>query len=246
MDIEIITFDIIDSTNIEALKMAKAGSAEGTAILAREQTAGRGRFGRSFASPKDGGVYFSIILRPRLTLDKLPLITLMAGVAVHDALQEIGMNPDIKWVNDVYVNDKKICGILCENTATDQGNAVVVGIGINLLSTNFPPEIADTATSVQNETGNVMTGKELVEILVKYLQFFYGELNEPSNGKSIIDEWKKRSSYYSGKNVKVTTDGETLFGITDGLEPNGALRVRSSDGNISIIQAGDVEQLRST
>ena len=245
MDLEIITYDIIDSTNTEALKLAREGEAEGTCILAREQTAGRGRLGRKWVSEKDAGLYFSIILRPEMPKAEFPLITLMAGAAVHDALGELGISADIKWVNDIHVGGKKISGILTETTATPNGTAAVVGIGVNLLPSNFPPEIADLSTSVQSETGRTMTGAEFAEILVKYLGYFYGKLQAEKGGSEIINEWRKRSTYFSGKKVKAKTGTETVFGVTDGLEPNGALRIMQEDGTLAVISAGDVEQLRA-
>ena len=148
MNITILRFDTIDSTNTEALNQARAGAKEGLCIVALEQTAGRGRRGREWVSEKGAGIYFSIVLRPELELRFLPLITLMAGVAVHDTLSYAGLRPDIKWVNDILVNEKKIAGILAETTETPDGLAVIVGIGINIRSSNFPPELASTATSI--------------------------------------------------------------------------------------------------
>src|SRR5437868_14941143 len=124
MNFTILRFDSVDSTNTEALKQAKLGAGEGLCFVARQQTAGRGRHGRTWVSLEDAGLYFSIILRPRLETQYLTLITLMAGVAVHDALAEIGLKPDIKWVNDILVNEKKIGGILAETTETSKGLAV--------------------------------------------------------------------------------------------------------------------------
>src|SRR5688500_4411254 len=143
MNITLLTYDTIDSTNTVALKQARAGADEGLCIIARHQTAGRGRHGRTWVSEKGSGLYFSIVLRPKLDTKFLPLITLMAGVAVHDTLQELGLKPDIKWVNDVLVKEKKISGILAETTETNDGLAIVVGIGINIKPSNFPPEIAN-------------------------------------------------------------------------------------------------------
>jgi len=245
MNITVLTYDSLDSTNTEALKQARQGADEGLCIVARQQTAGRGRHGRVWVSQKNAGLYFSIVLRPKLDTKFLPLITLMTGVAVHDTLQDLGLNPDIKWVNDVLVNGKKISGILAETTETNNGLAVGVGIGINLKSTNFPPEIADIATSLESETKVAATGN-LVELLTKYLTYFYEILRSENGPAEIIDEWRRRSSYFSGKAVRVVLENETITGVTDGLEPNGALRVRRENGELSIIHAGDVEQLRST
>jgi BirA family biotin operon repressor/biotin-[acetyl-CoA-carboxylase] ligase len=243
MNITILTYDTIDSTNTEALKQARQGAGEGLCIIARQQTAGRGRHGRTWVSEKDAGFYFSIVLRPRIEMQFLPLITLMAGVAVHDTLNELGIRSDIKWVNDILVDEKKICGILAETTETSNGLAVVVGIGINLRSTNFPPEIADSATSIEDHA----TAIDLpIETLKKYFLFHYDVLQNENGTAAIVDEWRKRSSYFSGKQVLVRLENETITGTTEGLEPNGAVRVRKENGEIAIVQTGDVEQLRAT
>ena len=244
MNITVLTFDSLDSTNTEALKQARLGADEGLCIVAREQTAGRGRHGRTWVSQKDAGLYFSIVLRPKINTKFLPVITLMTGVAVHDTLQDFGLKPDIKWVNDVLIKEKKISGILAETTETNDGIAVVVGIGINLKSSNFPPEIADIATSLESETKVAATGN-LAESLTKYLTYFYEILRSENGPAEIINEWRRRSSYFSGKAVRVVLENETITGVTEGLEPNGALRIRRENGELAIIQAGDVEQLRS-
>jgi BirA family transcriptional regulator, biotin operon repressor / biotin---[acetyl-CoA-carboxylase] ligase len=245
MKITTLTFDTIDSTNTEALKHARAGAGEGLCIVARQQTAGRGRHGRVWFSERDAGLYYSIILRPRLETQQLPLITLMTGVSVHDTLKGLGLGPDIKWVNDILVNEKKICGILAETAETPSGIAVVVGIGINLTSLNFPPEIAATATSIEEITGQRIPPAELAAALTDSLRVHYSSLSAPGGDARIIDEWRKRSSYFSGKSVRVKAGGELIEGITDGLEPNGALRVKRDDGTLEVIRSGDVERVRS-
>ncbi|MEO5859073.1 MAG: biotin--[acetyl-CoA-carboxylase] ligase [Pyrinomonadaceae bacterium] len=262
MNINLLNFDTIDSTNTEALKQARLGAEEGVCIVARQQTAGRGRHGRKWVSEPDTGLYFSIVLRPKLETQYLPLITLMTGVAVHETLAEFGIAADIKWVNDLHVDGKKICGILAETTDTPKGLAVIVGIGINLRSSNFPPEIAATATSIQEvqkparEQGlNDQLDRSsladaqasaLAESLTKYLTYFYAILQSDDGPANIIGEWRKRSTYFSGKPVRVVLENESIEGVTDGLEPNGALRVKRNDGSLTIVQAGDVEQLRAT
>ena len=258
MNINLLTFDTIDSTNTEALKQARLGAEEGLCIVARQQTAGRGRHGRTWVSEPDAGLYFSIVLRPKIETQYLPLITLMTGVAVHDTLNELGIDADIKWVNDLHVDGKKICGILAETTDTPKGLAAIVGIGINIKSSNFPPEMADTATTIHAQlnsppyeggvaaSAGVVLPSALAESLTKFISYFYDILHGENGPAEIIDEWRKRSSYYSGKPVRVVLENETLEGTTDGLEPNGALRVRRNDGALTIVQAGDVEQLRVT
>ena len=244
MNINILRYDTLDSTNTETANQAKLGAAEGLCIIAGQQTAGRGRQGRNWVSNPDSGLYFSILLRPKLAAKYLPLITLMSGIAVHDTLKEYGLKPDIKWVNDILIGDDKISGILAETVETKTGLAVVVGIGINLKSSNFPDEIAETATSIEIETGDFVTSDELAETLTRYLSYFYEILSGEGGTGEIIRHWHARSSYFSGKHVRVTLSGATFDGITDGLEENGGLRVKTIGGSVTIVQAGDVERLR--
>lgn len=262
MNITALTFDTLDSTNTEALKQARLGADEGLCIVARQQTAGRGRHGRKWVSEKDAGLYFSIVLRPKLETKHLPLITLMSGIAVHDTLVELNLKPDIKWVNDILVNEKKISGILAETAETDKGLAVIVGVGITIKSSNFSPEIANIATSIEqeisqqpapaateplSEPGAIATGvfgERLATALTDNLIRLYSILNGKNGPERIIEQWRKRSTYFSGKSVRVVVENEAVIGTTDGLEENGALRIRQEDGTVAIIQAGDVERLR--
>lgn len=244
MNINILRYDSLGSTNTEAAHQARQGAAEGLCVIAGRQTAGRGRLGREWISNEGAGLYFSIVLRPQIEMRFLPLITLMTGVAVHDTLREFGLKPDIKWVNDILIGDEKISGILAETVETPTGIAVIVGIGINLTSSSFPDEIVETATSIEMETGNSVTANELAERLTHYLSYFYDILNGENGRSEIVQHWRHRSTYYSGKRVRVSLGNSTLQGTTDGLEENGALRVKSEDGSVTIVQAGDVEQLR--
>jgi BirA family biotin operon repressor/biotin-[acetyl-CoA-carboxylase] ligase len=245
MNFTILRFDTLESTNTEAVNQAKRGADEGLCVIAKKQTAGRGRHRRTWISEKDAGLYFSIVLRPKIETRFLPLITLMTAVAVADTLKNLySLKPDIKWANDIHINEKKICGILAEMTETERGTAVIVGIGINLKSSNFPAEIADIATSIQAEISNLPNLEELLKTLTHFLNRFYEVLQSENGAAKIIDEWQKRSSYAFGKEVKVKLENETVFGTTDGLEENGALRVKTDSREIRTIQAGDVESLR--
>src|SRR5438132_9271029 len=117
-----LRFDSIDSTNLEAMRQARAGAAEGLCVVAREQTRGHGRLDRSWHSPKDAGLYLSIVLRPKLGLSAWPLITLMTALAVSESLMKAcALRTDIKWPNDLYVNNRKVCGILAEIVETVAG-----------------------------------------------------------------------------------------------------------------------------
>jgi BirA family transcriptional regulator, biotin operon repressor / biotin---[acetyl-CoA-carboxylase] ligase len=246
MNFTILRFDSLESTNTEAIKQSRAGADEGLCVLAREQTAGRGRHGRTWMSPKDSGLYFSVVLRPKIDAKFLSLITLMTGVAVYDALAELGLKPDIKWVNDVLIGEKKISGILAETAESSNGLAVVVGVGINLTSANFSKELAAIATSVREQTGRLVSPDEMAESLTPYIGYFYDILNAQNGAREIGKEWSRRSSYSCGKAVRVDLENEVIMGVTDGLESNGALRVKKDDGNVAIVQAGYVEKVRET
>jgi len=245
MNFTILRFDTIGSTNTEALRQARRGADEGLCILARQQTEGRGRHGRAWHSPIDAGLYFSIVLRPVIEMRFLSLVTLMTGVAVHDALEEIyKLDCDIKWANDILVHEKKICGILAESCDTNKGLAVVVGIGINSKSTNFPSELAEAATSVESEIKKVPNIEILLKALTKHLANCYETLQCENGAGKICKAWTEKSSYAFGKAVRVILENETIFGTTCGIETNGALRLETETGTIKIVQAGDVESLR--
>ncbi len=246
MNFTILRFDTIGSTNTEALNQAKQGAEEGLCIVAGEQTAGRGRHGRTWVSARDAGLYFSIVLRPKIEIKFLPLLTLMS-VVVTEVLRELyRLQADIKWVNDVHLEGKKICGILAETAETKKGLAVVVGIGINLTSANFPPELNEIATSIEAETGAKPNAEDILQNLTKQFAKFYDIFSGENGAVKIREEWAKNSSYFFGKSVRVRLANETIFGKTCGIEENGALRVKTDAGEIKIVQAGDVEMLRKT
>lgn len=245
MNITILRFDIINSTNSEAIEQAKRGADEGLCVVARQQTAGRGRHGRTWISPEDSGLYFSIVLHPKIETKFLSLLTLMTSIVVYEVLKEkYNLQPDIKWSNDVLVNEKKISGILAETVETQKGLAVIVGIGINLNSQNFLSELQVTATSIEQETNLKPNNEELLFSLTHFFLYFYEILQSENGTKKILDEWKKRSSYVEGKSVRVVLEDKVLYGKTWGLEENGALKIQTENGEMRIIQAGDVEQIR--
>jgi BirA family biotin operon repressor/biotin-[acetyl-CoA-carboxylase] ligase len=245
MNFTVLRFDSIGSTNTEALNQAKQGADEGLCVVAGEQTAGRGRHGRAWVSTRDAGLYFSIVLRPKIEIKFMPLLTLMAAVVVTEVLQELyGLQPDIKWANDVHLKGKKICGILAEMAETKTGLAVVVGIGINLTSANFPPELEEIATSIEAESGAKPNAEDILQNLTKQFAKFYRIFSGADGVEKIREEWAKNSSYFFGKTVRVDLENETIFGKTCGIEENGALRIKTDAGEIKIVQAGDVEMLR--
>jgi len=241
---EILRFDSLASTNLEATRRAIDGAAEGLCVVAREQTAGRGRLQRQWISPKDAGLYFSLVLRPQFEQTTWSLLTLMAAVAVNDALREAcSLETDIKWPNDILANDRKLCGILAETVETPLGRAVVVGIGINLTKHSFPEELELVATSVETATGRSHDLETLLGALIVALRRHYAALREADGPEKIIREWCARSSYAEGKLIRVIESNETLVGTTRGLERDGALRLETPTG-IRLVHAGDVTRVR--
>jgi BirA family biotin operon repressor/biotin-[acetyl-CoA-carboxylase] ligase len=242
---ETLRFDSLPSTNLEAARRAVAGAAEGLCVVAAEQTAGRGRLQRQWVSPKGAGLYFSIVLRPQFDQSAWPLLTLMAAVAVHDALlAACTLETDIKWPNDILVNEKKLCGILAETVETSLGRAVIVGIGINLENSSFPTEFERVATSVEVAANQKPELELVLTDLISALASHYESLQEPDGAEEILREWCAHSSYAEGKRIKVTESNESFAGTTRGLEPDGALRVETDDGEIRIVRAGDVTAVR--
>ncbi|HEX8097215.1 MAG TPA: biotin--[acetyl-CoA-carboxylase] ligase [Pyrinomonadaceae bacterium] len=241
----ILRFDSLPSTNTEAARQAALGAPEGLCVVSREQTEGRGRRDRLWVSPSDAGLYFSIILRPRIDTALWPLITLAASLAVRDALLEAcALNVDIKWPNDIIAGDRKLCGILAETVETETGRACVLGIGINLRDTAFPPELLERAASVEALTGGVHDIEGLLQSLLRSLSRHYRRLHEAHGAEETVRDWSQSSSYSYGKRVRVCTGGEIFDGITRGLESDGALRVEIPGGEIKTVRAGDVTSLR--
>ncbi len=243
---QVLRFDSLPSTNAEAANRAIAGAAEGLCVVASEQTAGRGRLDRQWASPKDAGLYCSIILRPQFDQSQWPLLTLMAAVVVHDTLLDTyALETDIKWPNDILAGDKKLCGILAETVETPFGRAVILGIGINLNENSFPAELHGVATSVEAAAGKLADSQVVLKRLLDFLVTYYQKLEQPGGMEEIVREWSTRSSYATGKRIRVANGKEILEGTTRGLERDGALRVEKDNGEIKLVRAGDVTSLRS-
>jgi BirA family biotin operon repressor/biotin-[acetyl-CoA-carboxylase] ligase len=243
----ILRYDALPSTNTEAARQAARGAPEGLCVVAREQTRGRGRQERVWASPPDAGLYFSIVLRPRLRLETWPLVTLVAALAVRDALAEAcALETDIKWPNDILYGGRKLCGILAETVETAAGRACILGIGINLREGAFPADMRGHAVTVEAATGARVEVESVLAALVRHLARRYAQLHAHGGDGEIIHDWSANSSYATGKGVRVHAATEIFTGTTRGLEPDGALRVETAAGEIKIVRAGDVHALRET
>ncbi|MFN2491354.1 MAG: biotin--[acetyl-CoA-carboxylase] ligase [Pyrinomonadaceae bacterium] len=243
--VQVLRFDSLASTNSEAARHAVLGASEGLCIIAAEQTAGRGRLQRQWASPKDAGLYFSVLLRPKIEQRLWPLITLAAALAVSEAVYECyELETDIKWPNDILVNEKKLCGILAETVETSIGRAVVLGIGINLTSKFLSADVVTAATSVEEATGKVLAPRLIERALIRAIQKRYHALQSSKGIEAIVSEWSTRSSYASGKKVRITIGDSVIAGTTRGIEIDGALRIETDTGEIRKVRAGDLTVLR--
>ena len=226
----------LDSTMREASRLAAAGCATGTAVVAEQQTAGVGRFERPWHSEPESGLYVSVVLRPSLIADELPLITLALGLATIDAIRKAtGIVCDLRWPNDVLIHDTKCAGILTEL----DGAAVIAGIGINVNHVQFPAELNGIATSLRIASGGMQSRERVLAELLPAIDSFSAILAERGK-QTILDMFSRASSYIRGRKVHVDHGDSVVEGTTAGLTPSGFLIVRDDRGQEHVIIAGGV------
>jgi BirA family biotin operon repressor/biotin-[acetyl-CoA-carboxylase] ligase len=234
-----------DSTNRVAMEMGYADEPEGAVVLAEEQTAGRGRAGRSWHSERGAGLYVTLLLRPKLSPVQAPLLTMLAGLSAHTAiLAQTGLAAELKWPNDLLLNGKKLGGILTEMYAEPNAvRFVIVGIGINVSQEKFPGELAATATSLRKETGRLHSR---LEVLVKLLSQFETDYNRflQEGAGYVVQRFELVSEFANGRRVRVDTGREAFVGTTAGLTAEGLLIVKKEDGASATVIAGDVSEVR--
>lgn len=242
---KVIHYFRTDSTNNVALQLDLQTGPHGTIIIAEEQTAGRGRLGRNWFSEKSSGIYISIVLRPPLSPAAAPVLTLLAGVAAHNAVcSATGLSADIRWPNDLLVRGKKVCGILTEMKAeVDRLHVVVLGIGINVNHSSMPEEIREIATSLALEGGRHYSRLHILAELLRDVERYYHMLLREGN-ESIVRKWSAASSYAEGKRVRVKADRREYSGVTEGLDTSGALKILRDDGRQELLVAGEITELR--
>ena len=228
----------IDSTNNRAKALAAAGAPHGTAVIADAQTGGRGRQGRSFFSPEHSGVYLTVILRPDCTAEQAGMLTSLAAVAAARAVEAVsGADVKIKWVNDLYLNGKKICGILSEagfNPETGRPDWAVVGIGINAGRMAFPPELREIATSVGNETGAEPDRNRLIAEILNELEKLQGSLETGT----FLQESRRRSNVI-GRTVTVVQGEKRYAARALDIDGRGRLVIETEEGR-SLLNSGEV------
>lgn len=227
----------IGSTNTAAMAAAADDAADGTVLLAEEQTAGRGRGANSWQSPRSTGIYCSVILRPALPPSDVLVMSLATGLAVQAAIEQVDsrVKVDLKWPNDVLIDGKKLCGILCEmNAEATRVRYIVVGVGINVNQASFPKDLP--ATSLRLITGSEWSRVELVAALLKSLDREYRQLKEePEARESILQRFAENSSWAFGKKVHIEENGAAFEGTTEGLDQRGFLRVQTGFGGRTVL-----------
>jgi BirA family biotin operon repressor/biotin-[acetyl-CoA-carboxylase] ligase len=229
----------VTSTSDEAARLAEGGAAHGTVVVADEQTAGRGRQGRRWHSPAGANLYLSMVLRPSLSPGEVAPITLAAGIGVCDAVNSAGVAASLKWPNDLLVRGRKLAGILSEmNTRNRTVDHVIVGIGIDVNQTAFPPELAAIATSMAAELGRPVDREAFLGVLLEDLErwldvFFAG------GGEAIAGAWTARARL-AGRRVRATTAAGPIEGRPDGVDAAGALIVIDDQGGRHRVVSGEV------
>ena len=223
----------IDSTNTEAKRMACADPDARALIVAEEQSAGRGRMGRSFYSPLDRGVYFSLLFPVAGRMQNAVSLTCAASVAVMRALNALtGKQTGIKWVNDLYYNEKKVCGILCEAVTVGEKQSLVIGIGINLWGDVFPEEIATVAGSLGVKT------PLRAALIARVCRELMPYIDDPTDHSWLTDY--RRCSIVLGKRVSWTRESVTKTGTALSIDEDGALLVRTDVGETERLSTGEI------
>ena len=238
-------YEEVGSTNDLVLSWADAGGEEGLAAIADTQTNGRGRLGRRWASPPGAGIYLSVLLRPARSV--LPLLTLTAGVAVADAIESAtGLAVALKWPNDLCVEAGaarwlKLAGILAEAGTSSGANYAIVGMGINVRTAIYPPDVAARATSLEAELGRAVDRSTLVVECLAALSSRYEQLKGYGEAR-ILSEWRRRASATLGRSIEFDAEGTMRRGVAQGIDDSGALLVRTTEG-VTRIFSGEVRWL---
>ncbi len=227
----------VPSTNVAAMQAAAAGEPEGAVFVAEEQVAGRGRGGHGWHSPRSTGIYLSVVVRPQLAPADVLVLSLVAGLAAAAAVEQItGLQPDLRWPNDLLLNGKKACGILTElNAEATRVRYAVVGIGVNVNQERFPADLAALATSLRLEAGREWSRVELAAALLKSLDREYRGM--VADREQILRRFERASSYARNKKVHVDENGG-YEGVTEGLDARGFLQVRTAQGIRTVLSGG--------
>ena len=230
------------STNDFAKELANYGADEGTVVLAENQSAGKGRLGRVWLSPR-GGLYFSIILKPKIKISDAVKLVFVASLAVAESIRNLyGLKVETKWPNDVLVDGKKVCGILAETSSIGERlKFVVLGVGVNAnfnVKEAFPKELQESATSLQDMLGRKVEIEKLFKKLLERLERLY-TLFLKNGFTQILEKWKKFAGFL-GHRVEVLSDNQKWIGLALNVEEDGSLSLKLEDGTVKRFLFGDV------
>jgi BirA family biotin operon repressor/biotin-[acetyl-CoA-carboxylase] ligase len=236
----------VGSTNTLARELAEADAEHGTAVVAHRQTGGRGRRGRTWLSLPGEHVFLSVVLRPGLPTERIFELTLVAAVALAEALESCGVLAGIKWPNDIEVDGRKIAGILCESAIDSQGvlRYAIVGVGVNVdtRAEEFPEELRGQATSVRAVTGREgLTAAVIASFLDRLEDWLV--LHSSLGFESVLETWRGRTTTINAE-VRALVDGRVITGVAEDVDASGALLVRDEHGQVERIIAGEVTTLR--
>lgn len=237
----LLYFDVIDSTNIEAKRQAELGAEEGLLVVADKQEAGRGRRGRSWESPAGANIFMTLLLRPSMAVNRVPMITLVMALSVAQAIRSMsGLKAEIKWPNDIVINRKKVTGILTELTMeTDYIQYLVCGVGINVNQTKFQESIQETATSICLEAGRKMNRAALIEEIMVRFEENYNSFNKTQDFSLLRDVYNQLLVNQDA-GVRVLDPAGEYDGISRGINAMGELIVERADGSVEYVYAGEV------
>jgi len=226
-DIPLYFYETTDSTNTRAVEILKNQNPDKFVVVANEQTNGQGRSGKKFYSPKDTGIYFSVVIHSDCDISDIVGITPMAAVAVVNSLEKsTHLNPKIKWVNDIYLNDRKICGILVKAV----GNAYIIGIGINVTTKDFPPDISNIAGSVGLETDTNLLVYDIVNSII--------DMSEELEERKFMNDYRKKSLVI-GREINYYINGVQFDGTAIGIDNSGGLIVEKN-GTKKVLTSGEI------
>lgn len=237
----IVYYDSIDSTNNEAKRLGKEGALHGTLVIAQQQTAGRGRLGRNWDSPKEQAIYMTLLIRPNISPQNASKVTLIAALAVVEGIREVtGMPAQIKWPNDIVIHGKKLCGILTEmNMELENKFFLVVGIGINCNRKDFPEELKQTATSLYLETKKEQSREQLITAVMYAFERYYSVFIQTEDLSNLKQQYECQLVNYN-RDVRVLSPSHEYIGTSRGINEEGELLVEDKSGQMHAVRSGEV------
>lgn len=240
MNVNVLHYKEIDSTNAEARRLSKEGAESGLVVTAKKQSAGKGRRGRSWESPADENLYFSLMLRPITVPEMAPMLTLVMAYSVAKVLQKEGIHVLIKWPNDLVISEKKVCGILTEmNLSGTQVEDVIIGVGLNVNTMKFPEELEDKATSLRKETLRELECGELLGLILEEFDKNYENFLENQDLEFLQEDYNEML-INRARQVMVLEPGKEYLAKAQGINKMGELLVRKEDGSTEAVFAGEV------